>query len=286
MSTEEACCTCATLLTSIPPTYDEKTEKPTEHERRLECCGRAICARCTTDNPRFATYCPFCQVSSVPSPLPQQGLRDPPAYSSPPSSPRPARVRLAPLSADEDDRPPAYSAHDPVRAPGEKAGGGGGGGGGKDEPAPDVLHFVDQDHDSIINLSLRYGVPVNALRRTNNLFADHLLVGRRTILIPGEYYKGGVSLSPRPVEGEEEEKRKAKIRRWQVACKVSEYDVALLYLKQADYDLDAAIEAYKDDERWEKENPLQKSSKGKSKADQPSGRRKKWSIGGGITGQV
>jgi hypothetical protein len=49
------------------------------------------------------------------------------------------------------------------------------------------------------------------------------LLARRTVLIPGEYYKGGVSLSPRPVEGEEEEARKGKIRRWMVACKVAEW---------------------------------------------------------------
>jgi hypothetical protein len=42
-------------------------------------------------------------------------------------------------------------------------------------------------------------------------------------MIPGEYYQGGVSLSPRPAEGEEEERRKATVRRWMVACKVSEY---------------------------------------------------------------
>lgn len=39
------------------------------------------------------------------------------------------------------------------------------------------------------------------------------------------------------------------------------YDVALLYLKQEEWDLDAAIEAYKDDERWEKEHPLQAKQK-------------------------
>lgn len=43
---EEACCTCATLLSAIPPQYDEKTEKPIAHDRRLECCGRVICGRC------------------------------------------------------------------------------------------------------------------------------------------------------------------------------------------------------------------------------------------------
>lgn len=89
-------------------------------------------------------------------------------------------------------------------------------------PAEDVLHFVDPTQDSIPALSLRYGVPQNALRRTNNLYADHLLAARQTILISGLYYKGGVSLSPQPIDGEEEEIRKGKVRRWMVACKVSE----------------------------------------------------------------
>lgn len=205
----EACCTCASLLSSIPPTYDEKSEKPRpQHERRTACCGRAICARCITDNARFATYCPFCQVSETPSSLPQ-GLKDPPAYS-PPASPsipnRSARPQLV------DDGLPPYDAHDPLKPTLEK----------QSEPAPDVLHFVNPAHDTISSLSLRYGVPADALRRTNNLYSDHLILARRTILIPGEYYKAGVSLSPRPVEGEEEEVRKTKIRKWMVACKVSE----------------------------------------------------------------
>jgi hypothetical protein len=50
-----------------------------------------------------------------------------------------------------------------------------------------------------------------------------LLLARRTVVIPGEFYHGGVSLSPRPVEGEDEERRKATVRRWMVACNVSEY---------------------------------------------------------------
>lgn len=90
------------------------------------------------------------------------------------------------------------------------------------EPAEDVLHFLDSAQDTISSLSLRYGVPQDVLRRTNGLFADHLLLARRTILILGEFYKGGVSLSPQPIEGEEEEIRKAKVRRWMVACKVAE----------------------------------------------------------------
>jgi hypothetical protein len=82
----------------------------------------------------------------------------------------------------------------------------------------------------MLSLSLRYKVPVDVLRRANKLTSDHLLLARRTVIIPGEYYQGGVSLSPRPVEGEEEERRKAIVRRWMVACKVAEYVSPLPHL--------------------------------------------------------
>lgn len=45
----------------------------------------------------------------------------------------------------------------------------------------------------------------------------------------------------------------------------SSYDVALLYLEQVDYQLDAAIEAYSDDEQWEKDHPIQDNVKGKTR---------------------
>lgn len=201
----EACCTCATLLSSIPPTYDEKTEKPTVHKRRLDCCSRAICARCTTENPRFASYCLFCQVSTGPSPLPQ-GLRDPPAYSPPGDGGDLWKTSYS------DETPPPYYEDGAVQSPSEKS-----------EPGQDVLHFIDPANDSINSLSLRYGVPASALKRTNGLYSDHLVAARKTILIPGEFYKGGVSLSPQPIAGEEEELRKSKLRKWMVACKVAEY---------------------------------------------------------------
>ena len=42
------------------------------------------------------------------------------------------------------------------------------------------------------------------------------------------------------------------------------YDIALLYLQQADWALEAAVEAYRDDERWEKEHPLEAKRKTKN----------------------
>ena len=43
------------------------------------------------------------------------------------------------------------------------------------------------------------------------------------------------------------------------------YDLALLYLTQAEYKLDDAIRTYMADEQWEKEHPLEKSRTGKNK---------------------
>lgn len=104
-------------------------------------------------------------------------------------------------------------------------------------PHEDVLHFLDHTQDTLYSLSLRYGVPIDALRKANNITSDHLLLARRTILIPGEYYKAGVSLNPRPIEGEEEEIRKSKVRKWMVACKVSEYvDLPRLFMFKAQAD--------------------------------------------------
>lgn len=198
-----ACCTCAQAYDSA---LDPASEKPLLPGRHLDCCGRSICSRCLNQNKRYETYCPYCQITTEPSLLPQ-GLRDPPAYST-----LDAKREGRQDTPQTDDELPSYSAEYSVPAPPEKP---------KDEPAPDVLHFVNPD-DTMQSLGLAYGVPLDILRKTNSLYSDHLLQARRTILIPGEYYKGGVSLSPRPAEGEEEELRKQKVRRWMVAVKVAE----------------------------------------------------------------
>ena len=61
------------------------------------------------------------------------------------------------------------------------------------------------------------------------------------------------------------------------------YDVALYYLKQSNYDLDAAVESYLADEEWEKQNPVASSSKGPKKPN-----KSKWKPGSitGLTGQI
>lgn len=135
-------------------------------------------------------------------------------------------------------------------------------------PSPSVSPPKNNPQNTPIN-------PPAPQRRVNNLPSDHLLAARRTLLIPGTHYRGGVSLSPRPVEGEAEEARKAKIRRFMVTCKASEYDVAVFYLEQAGYDFSAAVETFFADEAWEREHPIAEG------ADRRSRGRGKGTVGGG-----
>ncbi|KAJ4424179.1 hypothetical protein N0V82_001227 [Gnomoniopsis sp. IMI 355080] len=226
----EACCTCATIICDSPTSFETKNEKQlsTPEDKRLDCCSRGLREPPSYDFATSKTSSKTLSSSDAAAP--------PPPYTY-----RSTKVPSAASAAATDEK------QQPV-----------------EEQPPDTLHFLHPD-DTLPSLSLRYNVPLHILKRHNNLTSDHLLSARRTVLIPGSHYPSGVSLSPRPVEGEEEEARKAKIRRWMVGCKCAEYDVAELYLEQAGYDLGSAVERYLADEEWAKAHPLENKKRGKEK---------------------
>ncbi len=235
------------------------------------------------------------EASAQDLPLPQ-GLKAPPPYR---------RFGAAAPELEDDEAPPPYAAlaapaakNSPQSTPealSEKPG----------DAAP-IIHYLDHDRDSIASLSLRYNIPADLLRRTNRLSSDHLLLARRVVQIPAasalsssspssssSFSSPAVSLSPMPVEGEGEARRKAAIRRFMVACKVADYDLAVLYLEQtavdwlgggADgdegvhngkiYDLGAAVMAFEADEQWEKAHPMEAVARKKQKQKQAE--RSRW----------
>jgi hypothetical protein len=258
MSQIESCCTCATILVDAKVPYDPDSEKPFLHHRQLECCARHICASCQYKNPRFQKYCPFCQISSGPSALPKEGLRLPPSYT---------KTSVARLR--HDSPPPSY---DESAASGRRTE-------HNTEPpedTEDTVHFVSSD-DTIQSISLAYAVPLQVLRQHNGVYSDQLLAARKWILVPRSHYQGPpLSTPPDP----EEEERKTKVRRWMVATKCVDYSVAQLYLKGSDYNLVIAVEAFKADEEWEKNHPL--DGKGKDRG----GQRSRFGRGGSLVGQL
>ncbi|CAK7207261.1 hypothetical protein SEUCBS139899_010071 [Sporothrix eucalyptigena] len=289
------CCTCAAPLSAGIPitpaipgepktsstTTTASTDTKSQPHRQLPCCDRFVCSRCLTKNPRFATYCPYCQIATAPPPTTKTGKaaeadsssKDllPPGLKAPPPYRR-FGVGAVSDAPQTDDAPPPYSSPSTTTVTPTTAS-------EKDTP---VLHYLNHDRDTIASLSLRYNVPVDRIRQANRLTADHLLQARRVIQIPVS--SATVSFSPEPVEDEGETRRKAAIRRFMVACKVADYDLAVLYLEQTawrdgggelEYDLRSAVESYLADERWEKAHPMEAA---KRKAE----RQKKKSSGGGL----
>jgi LysM repeat protein len=241
-------------------------------DRRLDCCGRTICASCQVKNPRFQNYCPFCQISSEPSALGKNGLRLPPSYSTSANNA---------TTHSHDDPPPPYDSapapsHDFLRhtASAESP---------AQPPAntPDTVHHLSSN-DTLASISVAYGVSASILKAHNNLYADHLLTARKFLLIPADLYRGPpLSAKPDPVE----EQRKINVRRWMVRTKCVDYRVAELYLRAAIGVVDAvgmgsargsdgdggayqeriveeAVRAFRDDEDWERRNPLKGKGKG------------------------
>ncbi|KAI9651629.1 MAG: hypothetical protein M1831_000562 [Alyxoria varia] len=316
---QEACCICASLFDSTTKStvktdakflLDEKAalredrakdERPPR--RQTPCCQRYICGSCLQTTPRFASYCPYCQIStSDASSLPSGGLRDPPSYTSPPRSPPPPEPR----NDQNTDEPPTYD--DALAASSNST--------NNTHPSttlfddditarPDLIHHL-HTHDTLSSLAISYRIPSATLRTHNSLYSKNLFHARHTLSIPLSQSslplshfmdeKGQLqSLSPKPVDSEEERERKAQVRRFMVGAKCKEYEIAELYLGQAraavggsrmEHDqsdvnedpqedgtrgreksgdvVERALAMWRADEEWEKKNPLSKS-KGKGK---------------------
>jgi hypothetical protein len=112
----------------------------------------------------------------------------------------------------------------------------------------DVLHFV-KPTDTLAGLSLLYNVPAPLLRSYNRLFVDAHLLARQAIAIPATHYSGP-SHSARP---EEDDEKKSLVKRFQLRTKCVDVKMAEVYLEAADGGLEEAVETYRGDEGWVKE---------------------------------
>lgn len=162
---------------------------------RTPCCDRFVCGRCARSNPRLAETCILCQLPIPPEfdgSVNEDNLpdyeEDLPEYDQ--------SVRSSHKNALENDKCSEDHAYKELG----------------------VQHYV-RKQDSIASLSLAYKVEASVIRRANHIFQDNLLQGRSFIVIPG------VTKSLSAAPGEDEE-RKVKLKKFMVAVKCTDYDMA------------------------------------------------------------
>lgn len=159
------------------------------------CCGRFVCGTCARRNPRLAETCILCQLP-IPQDLSQAVGEDLPNYDE----------SLPTYDSTKDFYQGSYGNEKeklPNSNPYKELG---------------VQHYVRKD-DSIASLALAYKVDPSVIRKANHIFQDNLLQGRSFIVVPG----ATVSLSASPDEHEE---RKVKLKKFMVAVKCTDYDMA------------------------------------------------------------
>lgn len=81
-----------------------------------------------------------------------------------------------------------------------------------------------------------YKIPIQEIRRANNLFGhENLIHARHYVTIPGYH---GSSLSREPVETEEEEIRRVTLKRFQLLSKCVDYKMATIYMESSGWDIE------------------------------------------------
>jgi hypothetical protein len=78
------------------------------------------------------------------------------------------------------------------------------------------------------------------------------LFTRQFVLIPGSHHPSGTSLSPHPLEDEEQQRKRGRVKRFMTTTKCTEWDVAGVYLEDEGWDVDRALERWFEDEAWER----------------------------------
>ncbi|KAI8807144.1 hypothetical protein BJ742DRAFT_813601 [Cladochytrium replicatum] len=115
-------------------------------------------------------------------------------------------------------------------------------------PSAGFWHTVTTK-DTLVGISLRYGVPLDDLRRANRIFSStDDIIARARLFIPGS------NRTPPPSEEDPELRNKTLVKRFQIVSKCVDVDEAWAYMRASDFDLNAALETYWADVNWEKQN--------------------------------
>ncbi|CAG8542791.1 7551_t:CDS:2 [Funneliformis caledonium] len=117
----------------------------------------------------------------------------------------------------------------------------------------DTIHYVKKN-DTLIGLAFSYGVEIADIRKANRLFDDKI-IARSTLIIPNYV---GPSLSEKLSE---EEENKILVKRFQIQSKCIDQIEAKFYMEQSNYNIEDAVQLYRDDLLWEMQHPMKEKSR-------------------------
>ncbi|KAI9104069.1 hypothetical protein DFS34DRAFT_606852 [Phlyctochytrium arcticum] len=120
-------------------------------------------------------------------------------------------------------------------------------------PLPGVRHYITSS-DTLVGLSFKYGADIQNIRRANKLFTDDV-IARQYLFIP----YATVSHQPRPSL---DDIHKTLVKRFQIITKCVDTAEAWSYLRQNEFGLEAALEQYWEDLKWEREYKSQNGQQG------------------------
>ena len=115
-------------------------------------------------------------------------------------------------------------------------------------------HYL-RPEDTIYSLALAYGTSEKRLLAFNRMTDRALLHSRASVDVPPECPRPSISTT---MPGDEAARqRNARLLRLMQMRKVTR-QVAQVYLDQAGWDLERALERWEADERWERAHPMEK----------------------------
>ncbi|KAI3657129.1 hypothetical protein MP638_003952 [Amoeboaphelidium occidentale] len=113
----------------------------------------------------------------------------------------------------------------------------------KTERPPFVVHPV-QKGDTVAGVALKYGVSVYSVKHANKLHHDFVIPRNYLFIVDPKKDPGVVLPDPLAEQG-------AMISQFMQRAKCVDRQVALVYLDECKWDVDAAVKKYQADDLWE-----------------------------------
>lgn len=121
----------------------------------------------------------------------------------------------------------------------------------KAERPPFVVHPV-QKGDTVAGVALKYGVTVYSIKHANKLHHDFVIPRNYLFIVDPKKDPGVVLPNPLAEQG-------AMISQFMQTAKCVDRQVALVYLDECKWDVDAAVKKYHADGLWEAESQSRSS---------------------------